>query len=98
MAKKLLFIALTSLLLTAPLTAHSDDYDDCKSACNQALDPCVEQAKLNAGNIQEQEDQIAACRKKEQDCIKGCSDSEAAPQASPQEQGREQQQDSGNSQ
>jgi hypothetical protein len=74
------------LLLSHALPVFADQYDDCVKGCNENLAPCVAQARLNAGNIQEEQDTVAACEKSKSDCTKACSDAEAKPQPPPQEQ------------
>jgi hypothetical protein len=90
MSKSLLVVSLCLVLLAHGLPVLADDYDDCKNGCIQALAPCIEQAKINAGNIQEEEDTIAACEKSMNGCIQACNDAEAQPKASQQEQPKEQ--------
>lgn len=80
---RLLFISsLCLLLLSSALPAIADQYDVCMKVCKDNLAPCIEQAKLNAGNIQEEQDSIAACEKAKSDCEKACSDAEANAQPS----------------
>jgi outer membrane biosynthesis protein TonB len=84
---KSLFIGLLFLvLLTHGFPVFADQYDDCLNDCGQQAKPCIEQAKLTAGNVQEEQDMIAACEKIKADCIQACKDAEAQPQPPPQEQ------------
>jgi hypothetical protein len=74
------------LLLSHGLPVFADQYDDCINGCKQNLSPCVDQARQTAGNVQEEQDLIAACEKNKSDCIKACSEAEAMPQPPPEEQ------------
>ncbi|HEX2768117.1 MAG TPA: hypothetical protein VHN12_02435 [Geobacteraceae bacterium] len=86
MSKLLFFLSLSLLLLSHGLPVFADQYDDCINDCKQNLAPCVDQARLTAGNVQEEQDLIAACEKSKADCIQGCKGAEAQPQPPPQEQ------------
>jgi hypothetical protein len=83
MSKSLFFPLVCFLLLSNGLTVFADSYDDCIKVCNDKLAPCIDQARLNAGNIQEEEDSVSACEKGKADCIQACSDAEAQPQSPP---------------
>ena len=85
MSRSRFVLTLSLLLACYALPAAADQYDDCLANCQQAVAPCVEQARLNAGNIQEEEDSIAACEKGKAGCIQACRDAETQPQP-PQEQ------------
>lgn len=91
MSKSILFLSL-SLLIFSNGTAFADQYEDCVTGCQEKVAPCVEQARLNAGNIQEEQDSIAACEKGRADCVHACSDAETKPYTSPQEQLQNQEQ------
>jgi len=93
MTRLVFALSLSVLLFSTGVPVLADQYDDCVSACNEALSPCTDQAKLNAGNVQEEQDSIAACEKSKADCIQACSAAEAQPQAPPQEQPDQQPQD-----
>jgi len=80
MTKLLFSLSLTVLLLSTGVPVLADQYDDCVSACNEALSPCIDQAKLNAGNVQDEQDSIAACEKSNTDCMEACSNTKAPPQ------------------
>ena len=71
------------LLLSQALPAFADQYDDCLAVCGQPLASCIEQAKLNAGDVQDEQDLIAACNKTKSDCIQVCKDAETAPDSPP---------------
>jgi hypothetical protein len=86
MSKSMFFLSLCLLLLSHGLPVFADQYDDCINDCKQTVAPCVEQVRLTAGNIQEEQDLIAACEKSKADCIKACKDAETQPQPPPQEQ------------
>jgi hypothetical protein len=92
MSKSLFFFSLCLLLLSYALPVSADQYDDCITSCNQPLAACVEQARLTAGNVQEEQDSIAACEKSKAVCIKACKDAETAPSSPPQPQQQQQQQ------
>jgi hypothetical protein len=74
------------LLLSQALPVFADQYDNCTKGCNENLAPCVEQARLTAGNVQEEQNMIATCKKSKSDCIKECSEAEASPQPPSEEQ------------
>lgn len=86
MSKSMFFLSLCLLPIILALPAFADQYDDCVTACNPNLAPCIEKARLSAGNIQEEQDMIAACEKIKADCIQKCKDDETRPQAPPAEQ------------
>jgi hypothetical protein len=83
MLKLLRSVLLCLLLLSIASVASADSYDDCVSACDQQLAPCIEQIKLSAGDIQAEEDGIAACKENLGDCKRGCSTAEVQPEAPP---------------
>jgi hypothetical protein len=83
MSKIVLFLLSGLLLFSHTVPAFADGYDDCLDGCRQTVAPCVEQVRLNAGNIKEEEDGIAACEKSKADCIQACKDAEAQPQSPP---------------
>jgi len=74
------------MLLSHGLPLFADQYDDCVQGCKEKLAPCIEQAKLTAGNVQEEQDSITACKIGQSDCIKACSDAEAQNPPPPPEQ------------
>ena len=86
MSKSLFILSLCLMLLSHGLPVFADQYDDCVKECKENLAPCIEQAKLSAGNVQEEQDHINACKKGESDCIKACSDAEAQTPQPSQEQ------------
>ncbi len=92
MSKSLFILPLCLLLLSLGLPAFADQYDDCKLDCDQPVAPCVEQARLTAGNVQEEQDLIAACQKNKTDCIQACKEAEVQAQTPPQDQPQDQQQ------
>lgn len=79
MSKSLLLLSLCIVLLSPTLPVLADERGDCIDGCKQALAPCVEQARLTAGNIQEEQDLIAACKTKKVDCIDACKVAADAP-------------------
>ncbi|MDD2853499.1 MAG: hypothetical protein PHY09_16555 [Desulfuromonadaceae bacterium] len=79
MTKSLLMIALGLTIFGQSAAAVADEYDDCKAACRNGVVPCIDQVKISAGNIQEEEDMIAACKKESIDCIQRCDDAETKP-------------------
>jgi hypothetical protein len=83
MSKSLFFFSLCLLLLSHALPVSADQYDDCITSCNQTLAPCVDQARLTAGNVQEEQDSIAACEKNKAGCIQACKDAETTPSSPP---------------
>ena len=79
-------VALSLLFFSSAAVACADQYDDCVAGCGQSASVCTEQVRVTAGNVQEEEDLIAACEKIRSDCQKGCSDAESqnpAPQDPP---------------
>ena len=62
------------------LPAFADQYDDCVKGCNEGLTICINQVRLSAGNVQEEQDLNAACEKNKADCSKACSAAEVAPE------------------
>jgi hypothetical protein len=89
MSKSLFFLSLGVILHCGCLPALADQYDDCRNDCNRLSPPCIEQARLSAGNVQEEQDLIAACGQKKNDCIQACRDAEVQFQAPPPEQSPE---------
>lgn len=83
MSKSLFILPFCLLLLSPAPPAGADQYDDCLKECSQPLASCVEQARLTAGNIQEEQDLIAACNKTKADCIQVCRDAEVTPTSPP---------------
>ena len=79
---KVLFL-LCVMLLSSALSAAADQYDDCITGCSPPVVPCIEQARLTAGNIQEEQDAIAACEKNKADCLQACKSAETTPTAPP---------------
>ncbi len=78
-------VALSLLFFSSAGVAYADQYDDCVAGCGQSASVCTEQVRVSAGNVQEEEDLIAACEKIRSDCQKGCSDAESQSPAPPQE-------------
>jgi hypothetical protein len=78
------------VIVLSVMTAGADQYDDCLDNCNHNADPCIEQARLSAGNVQEEQDMVAACNNNKSECIKACHDAATQPQSTPQEQPQEQ--------
>jgi hypothetical protein len=74
-----------SLLFLSSVSAHADQYDDCVAGCAQSASVCTEQVRVTAGNVQEEEELIAACEKIRSDCQRGCSDAESQSPAPPQD-------------
>lgn len=85
MSKTVIFLALCLLLFSQGKNVRADDYDDCINGCKQSLSPCVDQTRLAAGNIQEEENMIAACEQSKAACIQACRDAEALPHSPPPE-------------
>ncbi len=84
MCKMLSGVVLCLLLLSPAVPVSADQYDDCVAGCSQSsVTSCTEQARLSAGNVQEEEELIAACEKSRADCLKGCSDAEAQSSSPP---------------
>jgi hypothetical protein len=83
MSKSLFMLPLCLFLLFNAFPAFADLYDDCLTGCGKPLDSCIKQAHLTAGNIQEEQDYIAACNKTKDDCIQACKDAEASSSPSP---------------
>lgn len=88
-----LALSLCLVVLFQGQSVFADGFDDCLDNCGQNLAPCIDQARLTAGNVQEEQDMIAACNKTKSDCIQGCRDAEAQPQTQPQPQPQEQSQE-----
>jgi hypothetical protein len=87
MPRVLTGLALSLLLFSPVVPALADQYDDCLAGCGESVvASCIEQARLSAGNIQEEAELIAACEKARENCLKGCSDAESQNQPPPQEQ------------
>jgi hypothetical protein len=88
------FLSLFLLFLCSVHPAFADQYDECINGCSQNLGPCSDQARLTAGNVQEEQDLIAACERNKLDCVQSCKDAETQPppqpQPLPQEQPQEQ--------
>jgi hypothetical protein len=80
MSKSFYILSLSLFLLSHGLPVFADQYDDCIKGCNENLAPCIDQARLKAGNVQEEQDLIAACNKSKSECKKACSDAEAQSQ------------------
>ncbi len=76
-------LLLCFLLLSSALPAAADQYDECISGCSPPVAPCIEQARLTAGNVQEEQDMIAACNKGKADCIQACKSAETTPMPPP---------------
>ena len=93
MSNSLFYLALVLWSLSPAISVFADQYDDCINGCKLNLAPCIDQARLNAGNIQEEQDLIAACEKSKADCRKACSDAESQSEPPPQEQPQNQTQD-----
>ena len=83
MSKSLFILSLCLLLVSRALPAFADGYDDCLDGCRNTVAPCVEQVRLTAGNIQEEENLIAACERNKDACIQACRDAEANPSPPP---------------
>ena len=79
MSKSLFILPLCLLLIFPTSPAGADQYEDCLKECSQPVAPCVEQARLTAGNVQEEQDLIAVCDKTKADCIQVCRDAEVTP-------------------
>lgn len=47
---------------------------ECQTDCRLTYTGCVEQARLNAGNIQEEQEAVAACENRLEKCIDICHD------------------------
>ena len=86
MPKSLFVVSLVLLLLSHGLPAFADQYRDCINGCNQAVAPCVDQARLTAGNVQEEQDLIAACENTKASCVQACRDADAPSAPPPQEE------------
>jgi len=86
MLNRLCMLSLLMVIHMFCLPVYADQYDDCLHDCSQKLAPCVEQAHLTAGNVQEEQDLVAACDKNKEECIKVCRDAEvqSQPQSQPQ--------------
>jgi hypothetical protein len=84
MPKSLFIVPLCLLLISHALPVCADEYDDCRTGCSQMdLAPCIEQARNSAGNIQEEQDGIAACEKSKADCFQTCKDATTTPDSPP---------------
>jgi hypothetical protein len=92
MSKSLFSISLGFLLLSCGMPAFADQYDDCIGVCAQNLTQCVDQSRLTAGNVQEEQELTAACQKSKADCRQACTDAETQPQSQPQPQDQSQDQ------
>lgn len=86
MSKSLFVVSLCLLLLSPGFPASADQYDDCLDGCKQSVAPCSEQARLTAGNVQDEQNLIAACESSKNDCLTACRNAEAQPEPPPQEQ------------
>ncbi len=75
------------LLFVCAAPAAADQYDDCVTGCSQSVPPCEEQAKIGAGNVQEEQDLIAGCERVRLDCITACREADVPtqPVVTPQE-------------
>jgi len=80
MSKSIFFVSICLLLLSHALPVFADQYDDCVNGCNESLTSCINQSRLTAGNVQEEQDLIAACENNKADCTRACSEAEATPQ------------------
>ena len=74
---RLLATCICILTLFLANSAFADGFDDCMSGCDQPNPACIEQARLSAGNVQEEENLIAACNKSVETCKEGCKGAEA---------------------
>jgi hypothetical protein len=86
MSKSIFILPLFLLFISHGLPAFADPNYECRSSCSQIADSCFEQARLNAGNIQEQQDAISACRDAKGDCIRACRVPDDVPAPPPAEQ------------
>ena len=90
MSRLLSCMPLFFLLLFLSKPVFADQYDDCLLGCDQAQASCLEQARLTAGNIQEEEDMIAACQKTKENCAQACNDAETQTRTPRQDQSQDQ--------
>lgn len=83
MTKMMLILSLCLVLPSHALPVFADERDDCINGCKQTVAPCIEQARLSAGNIQEEQDLIAACEKNKYECIDACKAADSIENTSP---------------
>lgn len=73
------------LFLFAGNAGASDQaLNECRSGCEQVFRSCAEQAWLNAGNIQEEQERQSACEPSKAGCLEKCD--EEPPASSPTDQ------------
>ena len=81
-------VALGLMLVIHVVPATADQLDECMRGCEPPLASCIDQARLNAGNVQEEQDLIAACENSKIDCRRSCEGE--PPLTPPQEKSPEQ--------